>query len=57
MNTARHYVHFQMVMLAYNLNCWLLLFQREEGIQADKLQHTIEGCLFMRVGSFAQPRI
>jgi hypothetical protein len=29
-----------MVMLAYNLNCWWLLFQREEGIQADKLQHT-----------------
>jgi hypothetical protein len=27
-------------MLAYNLNCWLLLFQREEGIQVDKLQHT-----------------
>ena len=33
-------VHFQRVMLAYNLNCWLLLFQREEGVQADQLQHT-----------------
>jgi hypothetical protein len=40
LNTARHQVHFQMVVLACNLNCRLLLFQREEGIQADKLQHT-----------------
>ena len=22
--------HFQMAMLAYNLNCWLMLFNREE---------------------------
>jgi hypothetical protein len=21
--------HFQLVMLAYNLNCWLMLFNRE----------------------------
>ena len=27
-------------MLAYNLNCWLLLFQREEGVPAEELQHT-----------------
>ena len=27
-------------MLAYNLNCWLLLFHREEEVQADQLQHT-----------------
>src|SRR5207249_10338750 len=33
-------VHFQLVMLAYNLNCWLLLFQREEGVPAEELQHT-----------------
>jgi hypothetical protein len=33
-------VHFQLVMLAYNLNCWLLLFQREEGVAVDDLEHT-----------------
>src|SRR5260370_1093058 len=27
---ATNCVHFQLAMLAYNLNCWLLLFQREE---------------------------
>ena len=26
---ATNSVHFQLVMLAYNLNCWLLLFQSE----------------------------
>ena len=33
-------VHFQLVMLAYNLNCWLLLFQREEQTKVRQLQHT-----------------
>ncbi len=33
-------VHFQLVMVAYNLNCWLLLFQREEGVSVDQLEHT-----------------
>ena len=33
-------MHFQLVMLAYNLNCWLLLFQREEGVAVDNLEHT-----------------
>ena len=37
---ATNCVHFQLVMLAYNLNCWLLLFHREEEVQADQLQHT-----------------
>ena len=37
---ATNCVHFQLVMLAYNLNCWLLLFQREEGVPAEELQHT-----------------
>jgi Transposase DDE domain group 1 len=37
---ATNCVHFQLVMLAYNLNCWLLLFQREEGVQANELLHT-----------------
>ncbi len=31
---------FQIVMLAYNLNCWLQLFNREEGEGADQMQHT-----------------
>jgi hypothetical protein len=31
---------FQIVMLAYNLNCWLLLFQREEGKPLADLPHT-----------------
>jgi hypothetical protein len=31
---------FQIVMLAYNLNCWLLLFQREEGAQLADTPHT-----------------
>jgi len=31
---------FQIVMLAYNLNCWLQLFQREEGATVETLQHT-----------------
>ncbi len=37
---ATNCVHFQLVMLAYNLNCWLLLFQRKEGVPAEELQHT-----------------
>jgi hypothetical protein len=31
---------FQIVMLAYNLNCWLLLFQREETAQVVDMPHT-----------------
>jgi hypothetical protein len=30
---------FQIVMLAYNLNCWLLLFQREEAAQVTDMPH------------------
>ena len=37
---AMNCVHFQLAMLAYNLNCWLLLFQREEQAQVEELQHT-----------------
>ena len=33
-------VHFQLVMLAYNLNCWLLLFHREEESEVDAMKHT-----------------
>ena len=32
--------HFQLAMLAYNLNCWLMLFNREEEAKADTLRHT-----------------
>ena len=32
--------HFQLVMLAYNLNCWLMLFNREEDAKLETLQHT-----------------
>ena len=32
--------HFQLVMLAYNLNCWLMLFNREEQTQVATLKHT-----------------
>src|SRR5467141_876176 len=37
---ATNCVHFQLAMLAYNLNCWLLLFQREQGVAVDNLEHT-----------------
>jgi hypothetical protein len=33
-------VHFQLAMLAYNLNCWLMLFHREEQATTEDLQHT-----------------
>jgi len=33
-------VHFQLAMLAYNLNCWLMLFNREELAQIEDLRHT-----------------
>jgi hypothetical protein len=32
--------HFQLAMLAYNLNCWLMLFNREEGVKVETLKHT-----------------
>jgi hypothetical protein len=37
---ATNCVHFQMVMLAYNLNCWLMLFHREEQAKVGELKHT-----------------
>lgn len=33
-------VHFQLAMLAYNLNCWLMLFNREEHTKLEQLKHT-----------------
>ncbi len=33
--------HFQLAMLAYNLNCWLMLFQRDDEMtDVTTLQHT-----------------
>jgi hypothetical protein len=32
--------HFQLAMLAYNLNCWLMLFNREPQVVAIELKHT-----------------
>ena len=32
--------HFQLAMLAYNLNCWLMLFNREEAAKVETLKHT-----------------
>jgi hypothetical protein len=32
--------HFQLAMLAYNLNCWLMLFNREPRADATALRHT-----------------
>jgi hypothetical protein len=32
--------YFQIAMLAYNLNCWLLLFNRQESETVEKLKHT-----------------
>lgn len=32
--------HFQLAMLAYNLNCWLMLFNREPQADAIALRHT-----------------
>src|SRR5712692_3366701 len=32
--------HFQLAMLAYNLNCWLMLFNREPQADATTLRHT-----------------
>jgi hypothetical protein len=40
MRWAMNCNHFQIAMLAYNLNCWLMLFQREEQAKVDTLKHT-----------------
>src|SRR6266403_2331473 len=37
---AMNCAHFQLVMLAYNLNCWLLLFNREEQVKVTEMKHT-----------------
>ena len=37
---AMNYIYFQLAMLAYNLNCWLMLFNREEQAKVETLGHT-----------------
>jgi hypothetical protein len=37
---AMNCIHFQLAMLAYNLNCWLMLFNREEKATVETLRHT-----------------
>ena len=37
---AMNCVYFQLAMLAYNLNCWLMLFNREETATVETLGHT-----------------
>lgn len=39
-NWAMNANHFQIAMLAYNLNCWLLLFHREGDETAATMRHT-----------------
>jgi hypothetical protein len=37
---AMNCIHFQIAMLAYNLNCWLMLFNREEKATVNEMPHT-----------------
>jgi Transposase DDE domain group 1 len=39
-NWVMNAIHFQIAMLAYNLNCWLMLFNREGTESAETLSHT-----------------
>jgi hypothetical protein len=43
-DSARCGGHFQLAMLAYNLNCWLMLFNREEEAKVEQLGHITLGC-------------
>lgn len=47
--------HFQLTMLAYNLNCWLMLFHREEREKVAELKHTRLTTTRLRL-SFWRPR-
>jgi hypothetical protein len=33
-------VHFQLAMVAYKMNCWLMLFNRDEPSRTEDLHHT-----------------
>lgn len=37
---AMNCIYFQLAMLAYNLNCWLMLFNREEQAKVETLGHS-----------------
>jgi Transposase DDE domain group 1 len=41
-------IHFQLAMLAYNLNCWLLLMQRSEEETVETMKHTTMATARMR---------
>ena len=46
-------VHFQLAMLAYNLNCWLMLFNREETAKVEDLRYTTLATARLRFLSLA----
>lgn len=41
--------HFQLSMIAYNLNCWLELFDREEELKLAELKHQTVGTARLRM--------
>ena len=41
-------IHFQLAMLAYNLNAWLMLFNREATDTTEQLKHTTLGTARLR---------
>src|SRR5207245_2012052 len=45
--------HFQLAMLAYNLNCWLMLFNREQETKVETLKHTTLATARLRFLFFA----
>jgi len=53
---ATNCVHFQLAMLAYNLNCWLMLFHRDEQVKVADLHHTTVATARLRFCSW-QPKL
>ena len=41
--------HFQLSMIAYNLNCWLELFEREESVTVSELRHRTVATMRLRM--------
>jgi hypothetical protein len=50
---AMNCIHFQIAMLAYNLNCWLMLFNREEKVTVSEMPHTTLATARLRFLFFA----
>ncbi|MGB7904397.1 MAG: IS1380 family transposase, partial [Steroidobacteraceae bacterium] len=50
---AMNCIHFQIAMLAYNLNCWLMLFNREEKATVSEMPHTTLATARLRFLFFA----